>query len=78
MRQGGALTLASCALVDDVDAGARAVGLSSWFAGVAFYGIPNTALVDMTKCKRPVSCHFGAKDDIKGFSDLEAPAVLPC
>ncbi|CAG2230842.1 E3.1.1.45 [Mytilus edulis] len=53
---GGALTLASAALVPEVDAAAP------------FYGIPGKALCDLKNIKCPVQCHFGNLDTLEGFS----------
>ncbi|XP_063419361.1 protein usf-like [Mytilus trossulus] len=53
---GGALTLASAALVPEVDAAAP------------FYGIPGKALCDLKNIKCPVQCHFGNLDTMEGFS----------
>ncbi|XP_050418812.1 putative carboxymethylenebutenolidase [Patella vulgata] len=56
---GGALSLASAALVTEVSASAP------------FYGIPNKELADPSSIKIPVQCHFGEQDVLEGFS---APA----
>lgn len=53
---GGALSLASAAMVPEVSAAAP------------FYGIPDPKLADVSKIKIPIQCHFGEKDDIVGFS----------
>lgn len=53
---GGALTLASAALISEVDAVAP------------FYGIPGKDLCDLSKIKCPVQCHFGNLDTLEGFS----------
>lgn len=54
---GGALSLAAGALLQDVvDAIAP------------FYGIPDEKLCDVSTIKCPVQCHFGALDDLVGFS----------
>lgn len=60
---GGALSLASAALVPQISASAP------------FYGIPGEALCDVSKIKIPLQCHFGELDDLVGFSspkDVEA------
>jgi carboxymethylenebutenolidase len=60
---GGALSLASAALVPQISASAP------------FYGIPGEGLCDVGKIKIPVQCHFGELDDMAGFSspkDVEA------
>ncbi|XP_028396670.1 uncharacterized protein LOC114520569 [Dendronephthya gigantea] len=60
---GGALSLASAALVSQISASAP------------FYGIPGEALCDVSKIKIPIQCHFGELDDLVGFSspkDVEA------
>ncbi|KAK6166287.1 hypothetical protein SNE40_023019 [Patella caerulea] len=56
---GGALSLASAALVTEVDASAP------------FYGIPSKDLADPSSIKIPVQCHYGEQDTLEGFS---APA----
>ncbi|CAF0937240.1 unnamed protein product [Brachionus calyciflorus] len=61
---GGALTIAASVLV---------TGLS---AAAPFYGIPSLELADPAKAKTPLQCHFGTKDDLKGFSDPEAQDKL--
>lgn len=54
---GGALSLAAGALLQDgVDAIAP------------FYGIPDEKLCNVSTIKCPVQCHFGALDDMVGFS----------
>lgn len=58
---GGALSLASNVLITEID------------AAVAYYGTPNAALADPVKTKKPVQCHFGNNDVMKGFAD---PVVL--
>jgi carboxymethylenebutenolidase len=60
---GGALSLASAALVPQISASAP------------FYGIPGEALCDVGKIKTPLQCHFGELDEMVGFSspkDVEA------
>lgn len=61
---GGALTIAASVLVD---------GLS---AAAPFYGIPSLQLADPAKARTPMQCHFGTKDNLKGFSDPEAQDAL--
>lgn len=61
---GGALTVASAVLVDDVSAAA------------AFYGVPPLQLADPAKAKVPLQGHFGESDPMKGFSDPEAAHAL--
>lgn len=61
---GGALTIAASVLVD---------GLS---AAAPFYGIPSLQLADPGKARTPMQCHFGTKDNLKGFSDPEAQDAL--
>ena len=61
---GGALTLA-----------AMSEG-SEFVAGAPFYGIPNAQYFDVTKIKAPILAQFGAKDSLKGFSDVAAAENL--
>jgi len=61
---GGALTIASNTLVDDIA------------AGVCFYGIPPAELADPAVMKTPIQCHFGNKDSMAGFSDADAANAL--
>lgn len=61
---GGALSIAGCCLVDEIDCGA------------CFYGIPSSALCDPASLKKPMQFHFGDKDTSKGFSDPEACDAL--
>ncbi|XP_070209240.1 protein usf-like isoform X2 [Littorina saxatilis] len=61
---GGALSLASAALVKEVDAAAP------------FYGIPGADLADVSKIKVPVQCHFGDSDEVAGFSDPPSQKAL--
>lgn len=61
---GGALTIASAALVPGVD------------AAVAFYGTPSPSLADVSKVKVPVQAHFGELDKLAGFSDIKAAKSL--
>ena len=60
---GGALTLIAAAN-GNVDACAP------------FYGIPGEDACDVTKITVPVQGHFGAKDNLAGFSDPEAANKL--
>ena len=53
---GGALSLASAALVEEID------------CAIAFYGIPPSELADMTTLAKPVQGHFGNQDSMDGFS----------
>ena len=53
---GGALSLASAALVPEISASAP------------FYGIPGEALCDVSKIMIPLQCHFGELDTLVGFS----------
>uniref|UniRef100_A0A0B6ZF61 Dienelactone hydrolase domain-containing protein n=1 Tax=Arion vulgaris TaxID=1028688 RepID=A0A0B6ZF61_9EUPU len=53
---GGALSMASAALIAEVD------------AAVPFYGIPSDQLCDVTTIKIPIQCHFAEKDETKGFA----------
>ena len=53
---GGALSLASAALVEEID------------CAIAFYGIPPSELADMTTLAKPVQGHFGNQDAMEGFS----------
>jgi carboxymethylenebutenolidase len=57
---GGALTIASAALLDCIDAGS------------CFYGIPPSAFADPSKIRIPMQFHFGDKDHSPGFSDVKA------
>ena len=41
-----------------------------------FYGTPDPALVDVAKIAVPVQGHFGALDDLAGFSDPTAAEKL--
>ena len=43
---------------------------------VAFYGIPDPSLADMSSLKKPVLGHFGDKDSMEGFSDSRAADAL--
>jgi len=61
---GGALSLASGVLIPGVD------------AVVAFYGVPDPGLADVSKIKVPVQAHFGETDGNKGFSDVGAANTL--
>jgi len=61
---GGALSLASAALLPEVD------------AAVPYYGIPMAALADVSKISVPVLGHFGEQDNLAGFSDPEAVNAL--
>ena len=61
---GGALSLASAVLVDEVD------------AAVFFYGIPSPELADPATLTKPVQGHFGEKDGLTGFSDPASAAAL--
>jgi len=60
---GGALALGSGVLVEEVD------------ACIAFYGW-NKGLADVSTMKKPTQCHFGDRDDHKGFSDTETANAL--
>jgi len=60
---GGALALAAAAVKDQLD------------ACITFYGW-NVGLADVTAMKRPVQCHFGELDDVKGVSDPATAATL--
>jgi len=60
---GGALSLGSAVHHPEID------------ACIAFYGW-NDGLADVKEMKKPTQCHFGQKDEIKGFSDPEAAAKL--
>ena len=53
---GGALSLASAALVEEID------------CAIAFYGIPPKELADMATLAKPVQGHFGNQDAMEGFS----------
>lgn len=55
---GGALSIASSVLVQEVD------------ASVAFYGVPASQLADPAQAKAPVQAHFGELDNFVGFSDV--------
>jgi carboxymethylenebutenolidase len=61
---GGALSLASAALVDEISCAS------------AFYGIPDPSLADMATIAKPVEAHFGDLDDLAGFSDPAAVGAL--
>ena len=61
---GGALSLASAALVPELSASAP------------FYGIPSPELCDVSKITIPVQAHFGKKDDLKGFSSPDDANAL--
>ncbi|BFI23923.1 carboxymethylenebutenolidase [Marchantia polymorpha subsp. ruderalis] len=61
---GGALTLASAVLIPQLD------------AAVAFYGVPDAGLADVSKVKIPVQAHFGELDKFAGFSDVGAAKAL--
>ena len=56
---GGALAMASAALVDEISAAAP------------FYGIPGDGLCDIAKITTPLQCHFGDKDAMAGFTAPE-------
>jgi len=57
---GGALTIATAANCEDID------------AAVPFYGVPDLSKVPVEKIKCPVFAHFAEKDQAKGFSDCTA------
>ena len=61
---GGALTLIGAQHSDDVDAAAP------------FYGTPDPAICQVEKITKPVQAHFGAEDNLEGFSDPAAAAKL--
>eukprot|EP00271_Cylindrocystis_brebissonii_P015891 TRINITY_DN38954_c0_g1_i1.p1 TRINITY_DN38954_c0_g1~~TRINITY_DN38954_c0_g1_i1.p1 ORF type:complete len:237 (+),score=41.04 TRINITY_DN38954_c0_g1_i1:227-937(+) len=61
---GGALTIASSVLVDDIS------------AGCPFYGIPPLGLADPAKTTVPIQGHFGELDAHTGFSDLASAKAL--
>lgn len=99
---GGALSLASAALVDESTprlsmactpfcvrtvcfCGPYSSGNIPLFltvrcavvdCAVAFYGIPDPALADMSTLNKPVLGHFGDKDLMDGFSDPAAADAL--
>lgn len=54
---GGALTL--CSLQHD----------PRLACGIVFYGTPDRAVCQPEKITKPVQCHFGERDNMKGFSD---------
>ena len=56
---GGALSLAAIQHSEDV------------CCGVVCYGLPPAAICDPSKVAKPVQGHFGDKDEMKGFSDVE-------
>ncbi|XP_041360641.1 protein usf-like isoform X2 [Gigantopelta aegis] len=56
---GGALAMASAAMITEVD------------ASVPFYGIPGDGLCDISKIQVPLQCHFGCKDAMNGFTGPE-------
>jgi len=60
---GGALSLGCVVKHSEID------------ACVAFYGW-NDGLADVATMRKPVQCHFGALDDIQGFSDAATAAKL--
>ena len=47
-------------------------GYAAVDCAVAFYGIPDPALADMSTLNKPVLGHFGDKDSMEGFSDPAA------
>uniref|UniRef100_A0A7S0SG32 Dienelactone hydrolase domain-containing protein n=1 Tax=Mantoniella antarctica TaxID=81844 RepID=A0A7S0SG32_9CHLO len=61
---GGALTLIGAQHSDDVDCAAP------------FYGTPDRAICQPEKITKPVQGHFGADDNMAGFSDPTAAAQL--
>ena len=61
---GGALSLASAALIPEISAAAP------------FYGIPSSDLCDLGKIKIPVQAHFGSKDNLEGFSSPKDAKAL--
>jgi len=61
---GGALTTATAANTDTVD------------AAVSFYGVPDLSKVDVSKIKCPILAVFGTKDQMVGFSDPTAKDKL--
>jgi len=61
---GGALSLASTVLIEELS------------AGVVYYGIPPEALADPKNLKTPIQLHFGNNDDLVGFADPTAVDAL--
>lgn len=61
---GGALSLASLALVEQLDCAA------------SFYGVPEKVFADMSTVSKPVQGHFGELDQMAGFSDTAAAEAL--
>ena len=61
---GGALSIAAAVHVPELS------------ACVAFYGIPKKAFADPSTAVVPIQCHFGEKDQSKGFSDKESAIKL--
>lgn len=43
--------------------------------GIVFYGLPDRSLCSLKDVRAPLSMHFGALDDIGGFSDPQASAL---
>lgn len=56
---GGALAIATSVLVEGISA------VSS------FYGICSKELADVSKATIPLQAHFGEKDNVTGFSDVQ-------
>ena len=61
---GGALTLIGAQHSDDIDCAAP------------FYGTPDPAICQTDKITKPIQAHFGAEDNLAGFSDPAAAARL--
>lgn len=61
---GGALSVASAALVPEISAAAP------------FYGLPKPGLCDISNIRVPVQAHFGENDTFKGFSAPEDARTL--
>jgi carboxymethylenebutenolidase len=57
---GGALSLLAAANVKELS------------GAICFHGSPPLSNLNASNIKIPVQCHFGDKDDMKGFSDPEA------
>lgn len=56
---GGALSLLAAANVKELS------------GAICFHGSPPLSNLNASNIKIPVQCHFGDKDDMKGFSDPE-------
>lgn len=77
---GGALTVAAaCNAAEAVNAGSRNgvcqtdSFMTPFCLGVCFYGVPPSSVAELDRIAIPMQCHFGNRDQSKGFAD---PPVL--